>query len=120
LSGQSGTSLLSIYMQMKTRKVSSYKELEAAIAELKESKAKHEELLKQNLGEVKEALKPVNIIKSSLKTIIADKALHHDALMAGLSISAEYLVEKLFKSNKSPKRHFAATIFEKLLTGFVK
>lgn len=112
--------LLNKYLKMKNRKVSSYKELEAAIEELKEDKATHEELLKKNLGEIKEALKPVNIIKSTLKSVIEDKALHQDALKASLSIGAEYIVGKLFKSNKSPKRHFAATIFEKLVTSFVK
>lgn len=102
------------------RKVKTYKELEAAIAELKEDKAKHEELLKQNMGDIKEALKPVNILKSAFKKIIEDKTLHSDAMKAGFAVAAEYVIEKLFKSNKSPGRHFAATMFEKLVTSFSK
>jgi hypothetical protein len=112
--------LLNKYLRMKNRKVSSYKELEATIEELKQSKVKQEELLKTNLREIKEALKPVNILKNALKKVVDDRTLHQGALKASMVIGAEYIVEKLFKTNKSPKRHFVATIFEKIVSGIVK
>lgn len=105
---------------MISKKVSNYKELQIAVDELKADKLKQEDLIKQNVNGIKEALNPVNILKSTIKNLIEDKALHRDAIKAGLGIGAQYIIEKLFKTNKNPRRHFVANIFEKLITGFVK
>jgi hypothetical protein len=105
---------------MKNRKVSSYKELELAIAELKENKAKHEEVLKQNMGDIKEALKPVNIIKNTLKNVIEDKTIRQDALKAGLLVGIEFAIERLFKRNKKSDEPSSQSILGKLVSNFIK
>lgn len=105
---------------MISKKVANYKELNAALAELHESRLKQEDLLKQNVSGIKEALNPLSIAKGYLKSMVADKELHRDAMKAGLSMGAQYIIEKLFKTNKSAKRHFTANIFEKLVTKLVK
>lgn len=107
--------LLNKYLKMKNRKISSYKELEAVITELEQSKTRQEELLKTNLGEIKEAFKPVNILKNALKKVIEDRTLQQDALKAAIVVGADYVVEKFFKS-KSSKGGFIATVFEKIVS----
>lgn len=105
---------------MINKKVKNYKELRAALDELSVSRLKQEELLKQDVAELKDALNPLSIAKNYLKHIVEDKELHHDAFKATLSIGSQYVIEKLFITNKSPKRHFAANLFEKIVTKLVK
>ena len=112
--------LLNRYSKMINKKISNYQELQAAISELNASKTRQEELLKQNVSGIKEALNPLNLVKSYLKKVTEDKELHRDALKASIGIGAQFILGKLFKTNKSPKRQFFATLFEKVITGLAK
>jgi len=104
---------------MKNRNIGSYKELQAALTELEADKIFHEELIKQNFGEIKEALKPINLVKSAIGSLLNSRRDHHDIVASGLGFGLKYLFEKLLHSNIKPIRNFATNIFEKLITSFV-
>jgi hypothetical protein len=83
------------------KKVSNYKELQAALVELKAGKLKQEDLIKQNVSGIKEALNPWNMLKSALIHAIDDKKFHTDVIKTGLGLGAEYVIKKFFKTKKS-------------------
>jgi hypothetical protein len=105
---------------MTNKKISNYTELQTAINELNAGKLKQEELMKKNIGEIKDNLNPLVLLKNYLKHVAGDNELHQMSLKAAISIGAKFIIEKLLGSNKNVKRHFAATIFENILSGFAK
>ena len=105
---------------MTTSKISSYAELQKEIEALNAYKVTHEELMKKNVGEIKDSLNPLNIIKNYLKHVARDNELHQNAFKAFAGIGSKFLIEKILGSNKNAKRHFVASLIENLVTRFAK
>lgn len=100
--------------------INNYTELKQRVAQLKSDKAIKEEEIKQGAKELIASIDPVNIIKKNFHRLAEDKELHQDVLKSGLTIAIDFIIEKLFRSNKSIRRFASSLVFEKIITRYIQ
>jgi len=83
------------------QKITNIAELKSAIQHLEYSRANELVLLKNELLDTCESLKPINIIKSTLKEVYTAPDLKATILKTVISITTGFVARKIF-INKSP------------------
>lgn len=76
------------------KKISSVDEIRASIVLLELEQTYKRELVKIEFLETYEKLKPVNLIKNKIKSVLADPDLKSNLLTSAMSIAAGYLTKK--------------------------
>lgn len=88
-------------------------ELSVAILTLKNARAEKANALKQQLSVVYESMKPMNLIKNTLKQVTASTEVKNGFLNAVLSMGAGYVVKFLFQTvAKSPLSKIAGSLLQ--------
>jgi len=100
-------------------KITNYIELKQSIQELQVAKLNQEDLIKQNGRELIDILNPVNVIKKTINGLAHDTEVRQDALSAALNIGADFIIGKIFRSNKSVKGHILTEFLGKLSGSFL-
>jgi hypothetical protein len=75
-------------------KIKSIKELREAIAQLENKQLEDKRLLKEQLMVTYEAMKPINLIKKSMKDLFASTDLKRDIMNALIGLLVSYLSKK--------------------------
>ncbi len=81
------------------QKISNTLELKNAIRQLENQRADDWILLKEEILTTVESLKPINIVKNSLKAVLASPELQTDAVNAALGLTTGYLAKKVLIGN---------------------
>jgi hypothetical protein len=92
------------------QKINSAKELRDAILQLERKKADEEKMLREQFHLVCDSLKPINLIKSSFKEVIASGDLKNNILNTSIGLTVGYLSKILFERvSNSPIKKFLGT-----------
>jgi len=102
-----------------SNKITNYVELRQSINELQAAKLNQEDLIKQNGRELIDILNPVNIIKKTISGLAHDAEVRQDALSAALNIGADFIIGKIFRSNKSVKGHVITEFLGRLSSNYL-
>ncbi len=94
-------------------------ELRQRIAELQADSLKQEELIKLNGNELVEILNPVNVIKKTISGLAHDGQVRQDALSTALGIGSDFIIGRLFRSNRSIKGQVFSEILGKLANRYI-
>ncbi|MDP1802951.1 MAG: hypothetical protein Q8L81_16435 [Bacteroidota bacterium] len=96
-------------------KITSSTELREAILRLEIKQGEDERLLKEEFKSTYERMKPVNIIKNSIKEIVATTNIKENLLKVVISVATNYFLKSsLQNSTKSPVK----MILQKILGAF--
>lgn len=92
------------------QKINSSAELHLAIAALELQQTAEAKLLKQQFNLAYESIKPVNLIKSTLKDISASQDLKDNLLNSAVGITVGYVSKKIFEgTSHSPVKRMLGT-----------
>ena len=104
---------------MNNSKISDHIALKQKLMHLRSEKFEKEELIERNAKELYYSLDPVVIIKNTVRRIREDKELRHDVLASALNIGSDFIIGKLFRSNKSIKGFISSLFLERLSSNYV-
>jgi hypothetical protein len=104
---------------MNNSKISDHIALKQRLMHLRSEKFEKEELIERNVKELYYSLDPVVIIKNAVRRIGEDKELRHDVLASALNIGSDFIIGKLFRSNKSIKGFISSLFLERLSSNYV-
>ncbi|MFL5762732.1 MAG: hypothetical protein ACJ77K_02250 [Bacteroidia bacterium] len=94
--------------------------LKARISELKVLQANESVLLKKELIMVYESLKPVNLIKKTLRDLTSDRELNGDLLNTALSLAAGHLSKSVVAgSTNNPLKQLFGSFLQVAVTSIV-
>lgn len=89
--------------------------LKLAIATLEARQKEDMEMIKEDLHEVYESLKPINVIKSTFNSLKESPELMHNLTNVAIGNGIGFIVRKLFfRDSKSPLRNLAGVAVESL------
>ena len=92
------------------QKINSEAELRTAIVQLEIRQAEEGRLLKEQFQLVYESIKPINLIRSTLKDAVASRGLKEDVLNASVGLSAGYISKAVFEGvTSSPFKKIIGT-----------
>jgi len=96
---------------MDKRQIYSQENLKNAILDLEMAQSEEESNLKEQFNLAYESVKPVNLIKSTIKDAVASNEIRQSLLSVSLGLAAVYFTRKLLEkdSNKSARK-LAGTI----------
>jgi hypothetical protein len=102
------------------QKITSIIELRESIALLEIKQSVEGELLKEQFKETYESIKPINLIKNTLKELTSAPDLKGDLLNASLSLAAGYLSKKVaIGSTDNPFKQILGTLLQMGVTSIV-
>jgi hypothetical protein len=102
-----------------TNTIMNHIELRQRITELQSERSKQEELIRQNGSELIDILNPVNVIKKTINGLAHDAEVRQDALTTALNIGSDFIIGRLFRSNKSVKGQIFSEILGKLANRYI-
>lgn len=86
------------------------KDLRVAILQLESKQAEEGRLMKEQFLVAVESIKPINLIKSTLKEAVGDEDLKDSLVNSSVGLSAGYLIKMLFQSvSGSPVKKILGT-----------
>jgi hypothetical protein len=92
-------------------KINSSTELRETILRIEIKQGEDERLLKEEFMRTYESMKPVNIIKKSIKDIVATSNITENLLQVAISFATNYFLKSsLINPAKSPVKKFLQTI----------
>lgn len=91
--------------------INSEAELRSAIMLLESKQAEEKKLLKEEIHATFESMKPINILKNTLKDAVASEELKGHALNSSLGFAAGYISKKVFEgATHSPVRKLLGSL----------
>ncbi len=94
--------------------------LRESIFLLEKKQAEHASLLKDQFKITSESLKPINLIKNSIKDFVESSEIKEDLLKTALSIAAGYVSKKLIiGSSQNSFKNMAGSLLQLLITSIV-
>jgi hypothetical protein len=94
-------------------------ELRKRITELQADSVIQEELMRQNGDELIDILNPVNVIKKTISGLAHDAEVRQDAFSTALGIGSDFIIGRLFRSNKSIKGQVFTELLSKLANRYI-
>ena len=95
-------------------------DLQETIALLKIREAQELQALKEQFHGTYESLKPMNLIKSSLKSVTATPGIQGTLLKAGLGLATAYFSKRLlFRAAQKPVKKILGNILKLGVAGFI-
>jgi hypothetical protein len=100
--------------------ITNLKELNAAILLLENKQAQKGLLLKEQLELTYESLRPINLIKSTIKELVTAPNFKEDILNTSIGLAAGYFSKKLaVGSTKNPLKQILGSFLQMGVTGVV-
>ncbi len=94
-------------------KITSTDDLKNEIQQLEYIQASREPALKLKLLETYESIKPINLLKTTIREAIASPNLHIDTVNAAISFSIRFIAKKVFTENaKNPLTELLTEVVE--------
>ena len=95
---------------MATEEINNESSLRAAIVQLESTQALEGKILKEQFHLAYESMKPLNLIKSTLKEVSDSTEIKDSLLNTGVGLAAGYLSKKAFEGvSNGPLRHLLGT-----------
>ena len=104
---------------MKKKNITYHQLLSERIAVLKDECAGLEIKLKGTIAEIAQSISPASILKSSVKQLSTDKEFRTEAVVSGLSLGANFLIEKILGRSKSIKGFLSSVLVEDISTPLI-
>lgn len=104
---------------METTAITCEKQLMDRIAELKLLKARQEEIISEQLKDLKDSLNIGTVLKESVAHIAADKETRKNLVTIAATTGTSFLIEKIIGSNSSIKRFLGSMLAEKVSNTFI-
>lgn len=102
------------------QKITSITELKLAIALLEVKQVSDGNMLKEEFRSTAENLRPVNLIKNTLKELTTEPDLKGDLLNASISLAAGFLSKKVAVGNtNNPFKQILGTLLQMAVTSIV-
>lgn len=102
------------------QKIDSATRLREAIVQLEIRQASEEKILKEEFHLACESVKPVNLIKNTLKQAVASVDLKENIVNTSLGLTAGYLSKKIFEGvSKSPLKKVLGSVLMFVITNLV-
>lgn len=102
------------------QKITSITDLKLAIALLEVKQVSDGNMLKEEFRNTAESLRPVNLIKHTLKELTTEPDLKGDLLNASISLAAGFLSKKVAVGNTSnPFKQILGTLLQMAVTSIV-
>ena len=93
------------------QKINSETDLRAAILQLESKQTEEEKLLKEQFLLTYNSIKPINLIKSTLKEVVNSKDLKDNLINASVGMTVGYISKALFEGvTKSPLKKILGTV----------
>lgn len=94
--------------------ISNYTDLKQKILQLRGDKERIEDDLKESFSNLAEALSPLNLAKNALHGMVHDNEVKGDLAQAGMSIGANFIIDRVMGRNKSIKGFLSSILVEKI------
>lgn len=102
------------------QKLDSTTTLNDAILELETRRAEEGKMLKEQVNQAYESIKPINLIRSTFKEAIASQDLREDIINLSLGLVAGYVSKKVFSGmEESPLKKLLGTSLQFGITLFI-
>jgi hypothetical protein len=99
--------------------LSNHKELTLRIAQLKVEKHRQEQELKTAFSELIHSFHPVEMIKETVHELATDREVQMDLTKVGLNIGVNFIIDKIFGKNKSPKDELGSAFIESIANSLI-
>ena len=103
---------------MKTKKIENISELRLEIKRLRELSKVQEEIIREDVADIKESLKPKNILMDALESITGlrfdKKSIFENGLSAGLLLLVKKYISKAESKAEDTVYEIADRVFEKI------
>ena len=104
---------------MKKKNITYHQLLSERIAVLKDERAGLEIKIKGTIAGIAQSFSPTSILKSSVKQLSTDKEFRTEAVVSGLSLGANFLIEKVLGRSKSIKGFLSSVLVEDISTPLI-
>lgn len=99
--------------------LSNHQELTLRIAQLKVEKHRQEQELKIAFNDLIQSFHPVTMIKETVHELATDREVQMDLTKVGLNLGVNFIVDKIFGKNKSPKGELGSAFIESIANSLI-